>query len=480
MNKKIYSLVLACALIFTQVPSFVSSPSAKAEVISVKKKRSYKSKKLEKRVLNNKTRIVYRQVIDSSVPYIGATAIHNLSFKGTGTYVAVIDSGVDSSHPLLAGKVAAEACFTEQRSCPNGLSSQIGKGSALPVDWHGSHVSGIIAGNSGSLFGVAPEAKIIAINVFDKDMSSSDASIAKALAWVLSISSKYNIASINMSLGTSRIYQSTCDSISPSVTSVIHKLYDKNIPTVVATGNSGSFGMSNPACISKVISVAAMDLSSNITSFSNISQTTTFAAPGFQILSAGPSSTYRKASGTSMATPHIAGIFALYKQMYPSHTIAQAVNRLTLSSPLSVDPYSNIRIPSINISSIQSIPLDAVPTTTLPIPTTTTTELPPLVIPTTTPNPLFKPSSVKIRALSKSSTYFYLTYSDFTVNKFNIIKYVLSCDLGKQFDIPLELGKNNHIYKVLSNPDFNSCIMYAIMNDGTNSASSTRSYLTLG
>jgi subtilisin family serine protease len=457
-------LLLVLALSFSFVHSTFSSATADAKGTQ-KAKRTYKSIKLEKR----KNRIVYRKVLTNSVPVTGAPAMHKASYTGTGTYVVIIDSGINSSHPMLTGKVALEACFTVARSCPNKTNKQTGTGAASPVDWHGSHVSAIAAGT----IGVAPGAKIIAVNVFDKDQSSDETSIVNALNWVLSLSSKYNIASVNMSLGTSRTYSGYCDSVSPKTTTAIHALYDKNIPVVVAAGNSYSLGMSNPACISKVVSVAAGNLSNSVTAFSNISTYTTFVAPGLQIVSAAYGSQTRAASGTSMASPHVAGILALYRQAYPDHNISKMIQRLTTAASPSFDPYSSLRIPAINVSTLLDVPLDppatTIPSTTIPVVTTTL----PLVIPTNPPMPAFKPNLTKIRANSNVSNFFYIMYNDSLVNKNIVIDYVLQCSDGSFYKIPLNTYTSSNTYLVNSTPNFNSCIMYANLKDGTRSASSS-------
>jgi subtilisin family serine protease len=472
-NKILLSIFLMFTFLFTSTIPVHAVKNDKLSFLEKKNKRQYKNKKLETR----KKKVLYRRVIESSVASVGATVLHNNSYKGTNTYVAIIDSGVDSSHPLVAGKVLLEACFTALKSCPNGTTSQTGTGAARPIHWHGTHVAGIAAGYSSTYNGVAPEANIIAINVFDKDGSSSETSITKALNWILSISDKYNIAAVNMSLGTSRIYKSSCDFVSPPMTKAVHNLYDKNIATVVATGNSASIGMSNPACISKVVSVAASDLSSNITSFSNISTNTTFAAPGFQILSAGANGSMRRSSGTSMSTPHVTGIFALYKQIYPTHTIQQAVSRITLSSPLSYDPYSSIRIPSINVSNLLNATLDPPPPTTTVPPVTETTIQPPVSIPPPPILPAFKPNLAKLYTPSSNSQFFYINYQDHFVVKSLVKNYILQCNNNTEYEIPLNIISNVHVFKITSFPSFTACRMYALLNDATHSAYS--SYIIL-
>lgn len=467
MKRYINICLIAILLIASFASSSVSAKNTK------KTYRTYKVKPLEKK----KNKIVYRQFLDTSVPYIGATQIHNLSVTGKGTYIVIIDSGINSSHPMFTDKIALEACFTVERSCPNGTNKQIGSGAATMIDWHGSHVAGIAAGKTSSIVGVAPDAKIIAINVFDKDDSSSEVSLSNALNWVYSISAKYNIAAVNMSLGTSRIYKSYCDSVSPQITTAIHKLYSVNVPVVVAAGNSYSLGMSNPACISKVISVAAISENGKITSFSNVSDLTTFAAPGFQITSAAAESQYRSASGTSMAAPHVAGVLALYRQHHPTHSIDLSVQNIKSISPFAVDPYSNLSVSSVNVSKLLDTNDTPVVTTTIPQ-SSTTIQLPDTpTIPTIPQLPSFKPYLNKV--YSSNSSFFYIRYQDSFAPKDQVLQYVLDCST-KQFILPVNNFQTTHIVKIDYSPDFVSCYMYANMKDGTKSALSTSVFLVKG
>ena len=503
-KKKISILITALLLFSTQSNLIFNSSPVQAKSVKTTKKRAYKNIKLERRTVNKKSVTVYRKFLDKSVPYIGADTAHASSNKGKGTYLVLIDTGINVDHPMLKGRVALEACFTILRSCPNGTNQQTGTGAAAPVDWHGSHVSGIMAGSYEQYIGVAPEAKIIAINVFDKDLSSSETAITNALNWVSSISKNYNIAAVNMSLGTSRVYQGYCDTVSPPMTTAIKNLYNKDIAVVVAAGNSYALGMSSPACISYAVSVASMTYDGYVNDFSNLSQNTTFAAPGYRIVSAGSGTTMRSATGTSMAAPHVVGIFAIYRQMYPTHTFQQAINRIKASSKIATDYYSDIKVPAINIatlSNVENSPTTTSSTTTLPWinpPTTTTlpvttTTLPETIVTTTVPSvpvvttttivsklPLFKPTDVKLRALKTNSTYFYLSYSDSTVDKTLVNDYTLSCNNGSKFPVSLELNYNLHVIKVMSNIAFTSCYLYANLEDGTTSASSTSAIISYG
>jgi subtilisin family serine protease len=266
------------------------------------------------------------------------------------------------------------------------------------------------------------------------------------------------------------------------MTTAVHNLYIRNIAVVVAAGNSYALGMSSPACISRVVSVAAIGYNGVVANFSNLSDTTTFAAPGVAIVSAGSGTSFTSASGTSMASPHVAGLFALYRQIYPTHTLDQAIARITASSKTATDVYSDITLPSINVANILSIedhPTTTTTSTTIPWINPPTTTIPGSTT-TTIPLPAYKPTSVKLRTASSSSLYFYLSYSDTTVNKYEVLNYVLACDTGVNYDIPVEYGFNNHTYKVNQIPIFSSCIMFAILKDGSKSTSSTRTYLTIG
>ncbi|MGZ5818727.1 MAG: S8 family serine peptidase, partial [Burkholderiaceae bacterium] len=110
-----------------------------------------------------------------SVPLIGGDKAWAAGATGSGQAVAIVDTGVDSTHPFLSGKVIAEGCYSTNADgaksvCPNGSSSQTGAGSAkncsVSACDHGTHVAGIAAGKGSSFSGVAKDAKIIAVQVF--------------------------------------------------------------------------------------------------------------------------------------------------------------------------------------------------------------------------------------------------------------------------------------------------------------------------
>ena len=121
-------------------------------------------------------------VLADSVPLIEGDQAWASGFDGSGTTIAVVDSGVDSTHPFLAGKVVEEACYsstvtgTSQTFCPNGLDEQFGPGAAAPCSLgdciHGTHVAGIAAGNdptnSQQPPGVAKGARVMAVQVFSR------------------------------------------------------------------------------------------------------------------------------------------------------------------------------------------------------------------------------------------------------------------------------------------------------------------------
>jgi len=307
-------------------------------------------------------KVVFRIDLQEAIPSIGANNSYELGFTGEGTYVAVIDTGVEVDHAFLAGKVALEACFSSE--CPNGETEMYGPGAATPVHWHGTHVAGIIAGENGDFHGVAPDSKIIAINVFDKNGAALDENIVRALAYIVSLTGDYNIAAVNMSLGGQQPFTETCDTYLPAVTAEIHNLRIKNVATVISSGNNYSLGMSSPACISEAVSVAASHITHNlITDFSNLSEFTTLAAPGYGINSSKMSGAYGTASGTSMAAPFVAGAFAVYRSKYGVQLVEDVVDAFQETAVPATRSYTGIIAKRLDLHSLFALPIP--PTTTV-------------------------------------------------------------------------------------------------------------------
>jgi len=286
--------------------------------------------------------------LTESTQIVGADQAASAGLNGAGTTVAIIDTGVQSNHPFMAGKVVNGACFSggggyATSTCPGGAPAAYGVAAGAACTYsdceHGTHVAGIAAGSSATMNGVASGASIIAYNVFSWNSSyglvTYESDYIKALDDVYALRYSYNIASVNMSLGGGG-YTKYCDSVRPATKKAIDRLRKVNIATVIASGNNGyTTAISAPACISTAISVGSTDKYDDVSNFSNYDTFLNLLAPGGSIYSSIPGSSYATMSGTSMAAPHVAGAWAVMRQAFPTKSVSSVLSILkTTGKPI--------------------------------------------------------------------------------------------------------------------------------------------------
>ncbi|MBD2437125.1 S8 family peptidase [Nostoc sp. FACHB-110] len=274
-------------------------------------------------------------------------------YTGKGVVVAVVDTGVDYNHEDLKNNIwtnTKEIAGNGIDDDGNGYIDDVqgwnfanNNNNTLDKNGHGTHVSGTIAGqnNNYGVTGIAYDAKIMPVKVLNDSGSGSYSAIASGIYYA--VNNGANI--INLSLGGS-FSNSTLQN-------AIEYANSKGVVVVMAAGNDGASQPDYPARYAKNtgIAVGAVDKNKNLADFSNRSGSNQLAyvtAPGVSVYSTVPNNQYATYSGTSMATPHVAGVVALMLSANRSLTPAQVRQIITETAE---GDTSTAKTSSVNVTS---------------------------------------------------------------------------------------------------------------------------------
>ncbi len=319
--------------------------------------------------------------------------------KGTAdTVIAIMDSGIDSSHIDLKDnlfvntlEIAGNGIDDDNNGIIDdihGMNAVLMNGDVTDLNSHGTHVAGTIgaiANNQEGIVGLNQNVKLMALNVFHDQRGASDASMLAAIDYAILMRNRgINIRAMNVSLGG----PGSCPA---DFTNALNALNAAGIVFVAAAGNATNNNDTNPdfpsGCSNEnLLSIAALDRNGNLANFSNFGQTTVdIGAPGVEILSTIPGNRYASFEGTSMAAPHASGAVALLSSFFPRLTPAELINRIlrnpkflgNLNGTMLVPGIISVRNAlddSVNIEPAEPLPPPLA--TSVPIPTATATAQP--------------------------------------------------------------------------------------------------------
>lgn len=281
------------------------------------------------------------------LPQIGAPVAWDTA-SGSGIVVAVVDTGIDYNHADLSGQIA-----------PGGYNFVSGTSDPYDDNEHGTHCSGTIAaaGNNGvGVIGVAYDSKILPLKALDSQGSGDLSDISLAINRAVS----HGASVISMSFGG--------PDKSAVLETAIKAASDAGVLLVAAAGNESADNdtvTDYPANfnVTTMISVAATDSADQLADFSNYGATKVhLSAPGVNILSTKPGGGYQYMSGTSMATPHVAGVAALVKSANPTLPPSQ-IKDIILQTVDKLDSLNGLTITGgrVNVASAVGVAIGASP-----------------------------------------------------------------------------------------------------------------------
>ncbi|MFI6930200.1 S8 family peptidase [Streptomyces sp. NPDC050287] len=276
---------------------------------------------------------VRRATLDKSVPQIGAPKAWAAGYTGKGVKIAVLDTGVDATHPDLKNQVIAAKNFSTSTNDQDHVG-------------HGTHVASIVAGtgakSGGKYKGVAPGASILAGKVLGDTGSGEDSNILAGMEWA----AEQGADIVNLSLGGTDTPE-----VDPLEAEVNKLSAEKGMLFAIAAGNSGPESVGSPGSADAALTVGAVDDKDKLAEFSSTGPRVgdgaikpDVTAPGVDITAAAAKGSlidqevgekpagYLTISGTSMATPHVAGAAAILKQEHPDWKYAELKGALTGSA----------------------------------------------------------------------------------------------------------------------------------------------------
>lgn len=265
---------------------------------------------------------------------IQAPQAWNRTHGSTGVRIAVLDSGINEAHADLAGKIVARRDFTGSASGSN------------DINGHGTHVAGIAAASTNNAMGVAGvgyDSRLMNVKVLDDTGSGSISMLYDAIYWAADNGAHV----INMSLGgeedcSTAWWEDLFDVGRNELREAINYAFGRNIVLVAAAGNNGANQQQWPGACPNVMAVANTNSADMISGTSNFGMWVDVAAPGSAIFStavpgaakcqANLAGAFANCSGTSMASPHVAGIAALVRTSCNLNSATDIVNRIASTS----------------------------------------------------------------------------------------------------------------------------------------------------